>query len=302
MTARYTITAALGRTAYRATMTMTAADAAAPAREVAILRAPEPEGVRYFRVDLRAAIGIRHANLVELIDITYTAADEGRDEAAYFITEHVDGCDLVALVAGQPRLASEHALHVVIGCCRGLAHAHSLGFVHGQVWPGAVLLSTAGEVKLADLGIASLRRRNRSTVTRPGDRAYLGYISPEMIVGTGFDHRADVFAAGVVLWELLAGRALFRGATEIDTVRQVHDAVVPRIDGLDPALDTIVRRALARHPAERFATAGELGDALASCGIAAAPPDVPPRCPSAGGADLARAQWEIDQIVSILRE
>src|SRR5262249_31264585 len=83
MTARYTITAALRPTAHRATMA--AADPTTPAREVAILRAPEPEGVRWFTVDLRASLGIRHPNLVELIDIAYTAADEGRDEAAYFI-------------------------------------------------------------------------------------------------------------------------------------------------------------------------------------------------------------------------
>jgi|SRR5689334_21822630 len=291
MTARYTITGALGRRGQRLRATRIAPRE--PAREVTLSRAPQPEAVRWFAVDLRGSIGIRHPNLVELIDIAFTPDDE----ACFIVTEHVDGCDLATLVDGGRRLAVAHALHVAIACCAGLAHAHGLGHVHGEVWPGAILLSVDGQVKLADLAIAKLLRVNHRTASHPRDRRF-GYIAPDLLPGTGFDHRADLFSLGVVLWELLAGRALFAGDTDLATLERVNATEIPAIDGLDPGLDAIVRRALARDPDHRCATAAELGAALAGCGIAPTPPDLP-RQRAAAPVDLARAQWEVDQMVSI---
>jgi serine/threonine-protein kinase len=207
--------------------------------------------------DLRASVSLHHPNIVELVDIARTPED------AYFVvTEYVDGCDLQTLVARTKRIAPAHVLHVVVECCKGLAHAHARDVIHREVSPRAVLLGTRGEVKLVDFGLAKANAQIESS--DPGIvKGKFSYLSPEAASGREVDHRVDVFAAGIVLWELLAGRRLFLGQTDYQTVELVRDARVPAIDDLDPALDAIVRKALARDVDARFHRATDLGDALA---------------------------------------
>lgn len=208
--------------------------------------------------DVLASASLHNANIVELVDIAKTP------EGAYFVvTEYVDGCDLKTLVSRRKRVPLPHVLHVVVECCKGLAHAHSLDVIHRDVSPRALLLGTKGEVKLVDFGLAKANVQIESS--DPGIvKGKFSYLSPEAASGLEVDHRADVFAAGIVLWELVAGRRLFLGQTDYQTVELIREARVPSIDDLDPALDAIMRKALTRDVPTRFQSATEFGEALAS--------------------------------------
>lgn len=234
--------------------------------------------------DVRAAASLHHANIVPLEDIARTPED------AYFVvTDYVDGCDLKTLVSRSKRIALPLVLHIVIECCNGLTHAHSRGVIHRGMSPRAVLLGTNGDVKLADFGLAKVNVQRESS--DPGSvKGSFSYLSPEAASGVDVDHRADVFAVGIVLWELLAGRRLFLAMTDFQTVELVREARVPVIEDLDPALDTIVRKALAREVAARFQRATDLGDALARYAVSR---DI--QLAPAGTAKLVRAvKSEVD--------
>jgi serine/threonine-protein kinase len=230
-------------------------------RDVAIMRVPpltkNQKFVAMFLGDMRVALQLKHPNTVEVLDIAKTPGD------AYFVvTEYVEGCDLRTFVARQKHIAIQHVLHLVIECCRGLAYAHSVEVIHRDVSPRAVLLGTNGEVKLADFGLAKVNSQIESS--DPGIvKSKFSYLSPEAASGIEVDHRADVFAAGIVLWELLAGRRLFLGQTDYQTVELTRAARIPAIEELDPSLDAIVRKALARDTDARFQSASDFGDAIA---------------------------------------
>jgi serine/threonine-protein kinase len=207
--------------------------------------------------DMRAALSLHGSNIVQVVDIARTPEDE------YFVVaEYVDGCDLRTFSSRRNRIALQHVLQVAVQCCKGLAHAHSLGVIHRNLSPRAILLGTKGEVKLVDFGLAKANSQLESS--DPGvAKEKFSYLSPEAASGREVDHRVDIFAAGIVLWELLAGRRLFVGPTDYQTVELIRAGRIPTIDGLDPVLDTIVRKALARDHAERHQSATELGAALA---------------------------------------
>jgi serine/threonine-protein kinase len=160
-------------------------------------------------------------------------------------------------------------------CCKALNYAHflehpetnePLNIVHRDISPPNILLSKNGEVKLVDFGLAKANSQIEST--DPGVvKGKFSYLSPEAASGLDVDHRADVFAVGIILWELLTGRRLFYGETDYQTVELVRQARVPSLAALnpqiEPELENIVRTALAKDPADRYQNAADLGDALA---------------------------------------
>jgi serine/threonine-protein kinase len=255
---RYRVTEPLGRGARRFRGVEEAEDGST--RDVVIARLLP--WMERFVEELRASLRLRHPNIIRLRDIARTP------EAEYFaITEYIDGCDLKELVARRDRLAAPLAIQVVIECGQALECAHALGFVHRDVSPRALRVSTTGVVKLGDFGLAKVN--SQIEATEPGVvKGKFGYLSPEAARGAGVDHRADVFAAGIVLWELLAGRRLFRGDTDYQTVELVRAAQVPAIDGLDRGLDTILRTALARDPDKRYQRATDFIQALVEHAVA----------------------------------
>jgi serine/threonine-protein kinase len=158
--------------------------------------------------------------------------------------------------------------------CKGLEHAHTkrdasgrhLQIVHRDLSPPNILVSRAGEVKITDFGLA--KATSQLSKTDPGVvKGKYSYLSPEVTDGKPADHRADIFAAGIVLWELLANRRLFYGRTETETVDLVRQADVPPLSRFNPEvkpeLMQIIQRALARDPRKRFTSAREFGEALA---------------------------------------
>ena len=152
--------------------------------------------------------------------------------------------------------------------CRGLSHAHqckdtqgnALELVHRDVSPPNVLLSREGEVKLVDFGLA--RAKTHIRATDPGIvKGKFGYLCPEATTAGAVDLRADIFSTGIILWELLAGRRLFLGESNLDTVKLVRAADIPSLrnynDQVEPELDALVRKALARNPRDRYQSCEE---------------------------------------------
>jgi serine/threonine-protein kinase len=229
----------------------------------------EPEHAGALREEARLLASVRHANVVSLL-----AFGEDRSAGPFLVLELVDGLDLRALSGGlQPhdRLADGVAVHVACALLRALSAVQGSlpGLVHRDVTPHNVLLSTHGEVKLGDFGIALARDRTRWT--RPlFVKGKLGYMAPEQILGGELDARTDLFAVGIVLYELLAGERPWgpiRGVREMKAV--VDDPPVPllaRRPSLDRAMAVVAERLFARDPSGRFSGPDDALRALAPFG------------------------------------
>ncbi|HEU4734493.1 MAG TPA: serine/threonine-protein kinase [Kofleriaceae bacterium] len=230
--------------------------------------------VSMFLDEARLSLFLQHANIVQVFDISKTP-----DNAYFLVMEYVDGCNLKALIERQKqkgkRIDVGHSVYLMIECCKALQYAHSLdhpetneplGIVHRDISPPNILLSKNGEVKLVDFGLAKANSQIEST--DPGVvKGKFSYLSPEAASGREVDHRADIFAVGIILWELFTGRRLFYGETDYQTVELVRQARIPSIAALNPEIDNeiegVVRKALAREPDDRYQNAADLGDALA---------------------------------------
>jgi serine/threonine-protein kinase len=229
--------------------------------------------VSMFLDEARLSLHLQHANIVHVFDI-------GIAEQAYFIVmEYVDGANLKSVIESHRskgrRLPVSHVLYIMLEVCKGLAYAHAaedpesgkpLGIVHRDISPPNILLSKMGEVKLVDFGLA--KATSQIAQTDPGVvKGKFSYLSPEAASGVAVDHRADLFAVGILLWEMLTGKRLFYGDTDYQTVELVRQSRVPAIRPLnpdvDPDLEAVVRKALARDPRDRFQQAADLQDAIA---------------------------------------
>jgi serine/threonine-protein kinase len=234
-----------------------------------------PRFVAMFLDEARLSLFLQHANVVQVFDIGREA-----DGSYYLVMEYVDGCDLKALVDHEVQNGRSASLalvlYIVIECCKGLHYAHvaehpetraHLGIVHRDVSPPNVMLSKSGEVKVVDFGLA--KANSSLELTDEGMvKGKFSYLAPETALGLPVDPRADVFALGILLWEMLTERRLFVGDTPHETVELIRRARIPSIHainpGVDAALEAIVRRALARERDARFQTAADLGEALSA--------------------------------------
>jgi len=230
--------------------------------------AVSPEDVAAFREEARLLASVRHANVVSLLGFA-----EDDDAGPFLVMELVEGMDLRALRAGlEPdRLADGVAVHVACDLLRALAAVQRYlpGLVHRDVTPHNVLVSSHGEVKLADFGIALARGHTR-WVQPTSVKGKLGYMSPEQIRGEELDVRSDLFAVGVVLYELLAGARPWgpaRGTNELRSVLSTPPVPLAALREL-PArpLVAALDRLLAREPPARFASPEDALRALAPHG------------------------------------
>jgi len=235
--------------------------------------------------EAKLAAGLSHGNVVQVIDL-------GReDDVLYIAMEYVEGFDLSDLLKRCSRtktpLPPEFSLLIVIETLRALEYAHRkkdehgrpLGIVHRDVSPSNVLVSFDGEVKLCDFGIARAMGVGAELPTE-AIQGKAGYMSPEAAAGGNADSRSDVFAAGVILWELLSGRRLYRGeGGRPPSLEQARKAEIPPLPprGLpnETRLHQIVMRALERNPGERYPSARDflrdLEDWTGEAGMVASP-------------------------------
>ena len=232
------------------------------------------EFVEMFFDEARLAAQLKHPNIVEIYDL-------GQEEDDYFIAmEYLKGQTLRETVVesikrGSP-LPPVIAAFVVSQVCDGLAYAHefadgsggSLGIVHRDVSPNNIILTYSGGVKLVDFGVAKTRVQTHRTEAGVL-RGKLSYMSPEQCLGRPLDGRADVFSAGVVLWELLAQRRLFRRNSEEKTIEAVLSAHIPLVKeyrhGVPMELDAIARRAMERNLESRYQDAALMASEIRKC-------------------------------------
>ncbi len=229
--------------------------------------------VSMFLDEAKLSLYLQHANIVQVFDIGVT------DESYFLVMEFVNGCNLKSLLERlknrNKKIATAHAIYVMLECCKALNYAHNvdnpengepLHIVHRDISPPNILLSKMGEVKLVDFGLAKANSQIEST--DPGVvKGKFSYLSPEAASGIEVDARADIFAVGIILWEMFTGRRLFYGDTDYQTVELVRQARIPSLQALnpeiEPELEGIVRKALERDPNDRYQHAADLGDALA---------------------------------------
>lgn len=229
--------------------------------------ASEREFVDMFLDEARIAARIHHPHVVEILDL-------GHEDDQYFMAmEYVEGDTLSSLIkelrkAGR-RLPVPVALQIVADACEGLAAAHDLvdpdgvpyHLVHRDVSPHNLLVGRDGRVRVVDFGIMKAAGKRSTTLTGQL-RGKLPYMSPEQARGKAIDHRTDLFALGVVAWELLVGARLFTGETESEILARVCEFEVPDIAALHPdiprACITLLERALAPEADKRHRDAHEM--------------------------------------------
>jgi tetratricopeptide (TPR) repeat protein/TolB-like protein len=208
-----------------------------------------------FKQELVLARQVSHPNVVRTHDLG------GDGDLAFFTMDFIPGCSLRELLAEEGRLVPERAIAMARQIAGALAAAHAAGVVHRDLKPGNLLVDPADRVAISDFGVA--RSLGGGGLTQPGSVVgTLDYLSPEQARGEEVDGRADLYALGIVLYEMLTGRLPFSGGSEAEVLAQRRTGstrdlssagvVVPR------PLAAIVRRLLQRDPARRFQSAGEL--------------------------------------------
>ncbi|GAC1601431.1 MAG: hypothetical protein NVS4B10_13430 [Myxococcales bacterium] len=233
--------------------------------------AEDRDFIGMFVDEAKITAALSHANLAQTFDL-------GRIDDTYYIAmEYVPGKDLRAiferLKRRGERLPPRLAAYLIACVCAGLDYAHrkrdaegaELHIVHRDVSPQNVIVSFEGEVKLIDFGIA--KAANKITRTQAGIlKGKFGYMSPEQVRGQPLDRRSDIFAAGVVLWELCTGERLFTGPSDFHVLEKVQEARVTPPSQIEPAvparLERAILRALTREPADRYQQAGDLAEDL----------------------------------------
>lgn len=229
--------------------------------------------VRMFLDEARLSLHLNHANVVSVFDI-------GKSDDTYFIVmEYVEGTTLKKILEwGQERgkITPVHiSVWLVNQILTGLDYAHGiddpdrpgepLGIVHRDISPPNILVSWQGEVKLTDFGLAKATTQLEST--DPGVvKGKFAYLSPEAAQGNEVDGRTDVFAVGILAFEMLTGRRLFLGETDWQTVENVRNCVIPDMRALNPeipaALEAVILKALAKELPDRYANAADFADDL----------------------------------------
>jgi len=245
-------------------------------KEVAIKRimpglSKRPKFVKMFLDEAKLSMDLSHANIVQVFDV-------GRAQDTYFLVmEFVDGYNLRRIMQKVTelgvRIPTNIACFIAGETLKALSYAHErkdsdgrpLRIVHRDISPPNILVSKAGEVKLTDFGLA--KAVTQAELTDPGIvKGKFAYLCPEAVNGKPVDHRADIFAMAIVLWEMLANHRLFLGGDEQETLDKVRDAkyvsLKPYNPEVDDQLEAILKKGLARDPRKRFSTAKQFGDAI----------------------------------------
>jgi serine/threonine-protein kinase len=209
------------------------------------------------RVEAEAARQLSHPGIVAV----YEYGD------SYVVMEYVEGQSLRHYFDQHVHIGTPLVLDIMSQLLEALQYAHDRGVWHRDVNPGNILVTNTGRVKIADFGIARVAAASGEVVMGTP-----GYIAPETYLSDAFDHRVDVFAAGAVCYQLLAGVPAFVGTAQEIMVKVCHEAPAPpSIAGATTALrrfDAVVLRALARNPEDRFTSAADFRDALRAAQLA----------------------------------
>src|SRR5215475_8999592 len=244
-------------------------------REVAIKVLPtsfanDADRLLRFEREARATSALNHPNILTIYDIG------SHNGSPFIVAELLEGEELRQLLINGA-LPQRKAIDIAGQIASGLAAAHEKGITHRDLKPENLFVTTDGRVKILDFGLAKLRPQQTEPVgsgiatlkaiTDPGVvMGTAGYMSPEQVRGQEVDHRSDIFAFGVILYEMLSGRQTFSGESAIEVMNAILKEEAAELSEtkarIPPALDKIVRRCLEKKPEQRFHSAHDLGYAL----------------------------------------
>lgn len=222
----------------------------------------DPQRLVQFHNEVRIARQVSHPNVCRVYDIgDLPIADTTPVRHQLYLTmEYVDGEDLSSLLRRIGRLPEDKALDIARQICAGLAAAHARGVIHRDLKPANIMLDSAGQARLMDFGLAAV---GTVTEVRAGTPAYM---APEQLSGTGVTVQSDIFALGLVLYELFTGRRAFQAKTlgELVELHQTNTLVAPSalVPGLNPAIERVILRCVRANPDERPASAMAVAAAL----------------------------------------
>ncbi|HLU67020.1 MAG TPA: serine/threonine-protein kinase [Kofleriaceae bacterium] len=226
--------------------------------------AASEDGMKRFEREALAMSQLSHPNCVAVTDF---GSDQG---SPYLVMDFINGRSLREVLRVEQRMPASRAVQIARQILAGLTHAHGHGIIHRDIKPENILLSSVeghGEqVRILDFGLAKLR--NESTVTTGLAIGTPGYMSPEQTIGEPVDERADVYATGIILYELLVGRKPFHADSPYDVMRLHREATPPPLSTWAPdlrlssELEAVVQRALAKDREARFPSAAAFLQAL----------------------------------------
>ncbi|MFF4547404.1 protein kinase [Streptomyces sp. NPDC001406] len=227
--------------------------------------AHDPQSRARFRREAHAAAALNHPAVATIHDVGEETHPDG--PRPYLVMEYVQGVTLAEALHGGPLPVAE-AINVACAVLDALRHSHERGIVHRDIKPSNIMLTGPDTVKVLDFGIAKAFTEAATRIT--GSGAAIGtpaYLSPEQINGAEIDHRADLYAMGCLLHELLTGQTPFRGESPFAVMHQ-HLFAAPKPASrlrpqIPPAVEAVILRALSKEPKERFADAGQMRAALA---------------------------------------
>jgi serine/threonine-protein kinase len=230
-----------------------------------------PQFVNMFLDEARLAAQLHHPNICQIYELGRVNVDH------YMSMEYVEGIQLATLLRGRsrsPKLSDPRLTCALLAqACEALHYAHNLrmadgslaGVVHRDVNPKNIMVTSAGTIKVLDFGVA--KARGKLNLSRTGTlKGTYSYMSPEQLRGEPLDRRSDIFSLGIIAWESVTGRRLFKRPTDVEVWRAIAEKPVPRASALaenvSEDLDSSIARALSRDREERFATAREFALAL----------------------------------------
>jgi serine/threonine-protein kinase len=235
--------------------------------------AKEQDFIQMFLDEARLAARLHHPNVVPILEIGV------KDEQYYLVMEYIEGDTVGHLMARAANVNRKIPVPIVVrimlDTLTGLQAAHELRdddgspleIVHRDVSPQNILVGVDGVARITDFGVAKAQARLANATQGGQLKGKLAYMSPEQVRGNmSVDRRADVFAAGIVTWELLTGQRLFKAEGEAETLFKVVAAEVPPIRNFEPSVppevEVVIRRALAAHPADRFESTADFAEAF----------------------------------------
>jgi serine/threonine protein kinase len=227
-------------------------------------RQADPDSSRWLLQEARLAATLSHPSICGVHEVAY------HGEQPYIVLEHVEGRSLAALIPQRTGFPVETALHYAIQIADAVAHAHQHGIVHRDLKSSNLIVARDGRVKLLDFGLAVRHADadaselattcSRDTLSGAGT---VPYMAPELLRGRRADRRSDVWALGVLMFEMVMGHRPFRGATRYELAAAIlgdSDPAVPR--QMPAAFRGVVSRSLMKNPADRYQCARELASAL----------------------------------------
>ncbi|MEM7447753.1 MAG: serine/threonine-protein kinase [Myxococcota bacterium] len=238
--------------------------------------ASDAKFVEMLKSEARIAASLNHPNVAHIYDVGVVEGEP------YIAMEYVHGQDLRSIVRqmkakGVTYFPLEHALHIVLGCAKGLSYAHEtrdldgieMGIIHRDVTPQNILVTFNGGIKLVDFGIARARHSGPIETGVHARKGKIPYMSPEQARGETIDQRTDIFSLGVILFELCTGKRLFRAPNAKETLQRITESTYPAASSLNPSispkLDGIIARCLAKDRDVRYLRASDLQEDLEHC-------------------------------------